>query len=239
MSNNPVFIICTPFPRCGTSTVSRLLADFHLLEGRPFTLYETDKHSRGLELLFPDQCQVVDLATTRGQMDLFDQLVIPDQGPRIVEVCAPYYRHFFTQAREIGLFEESESRGTQPLIIFVTNGSYVAVEAAATLQCLWPNIPMAIALNEGLVHLGKSLHDHLAAFPTDLSFQIPALEGLPKHEMEDPGFSISGFFGSTPPDDMSLVVRADLRNWIRRVFTQFHSHELRTAFEQSRYLMRA
>ena len=239
MSRIPDYIVCSPFARCGSTTIARLLADFHLLEQRELTLFETNSQSPVLENWFPDICNVVDLMTTRGQMDLFDQMIFAEPQTRIAEICSGYYRAFFMQAREIGFFEEAESRGDQPVIVFVSNGSHISVEAMTTLHALWPSVTKVVAINEGLVRLGKNLHDHLAAFPTELSFQIPALEGLPRREFEAPDFSISNFFVSTPPDDMSLVVRADLRNWMRRVFTQFHSHELRMAFDNARYLMRA
>jgi hypothetical protein len=38
---------------------------------------------------------------------------------------------------------------------------------------------------------------------------------------------------------MSLVVRADLRSWITRVFTQFRSYELRKLMDESAFLTKA
>ena len=55
--------------------------------------------------------------------------------------------------------------------------------------------------------------------------------------VESPRFSLSRFLAEPPPENMSLVVRADLRNWLKRVFTQFRAYEVRKAFDESSYLL--
>jgi hypothetical protein len=79
--------------------------------------------------------------------------------------------------------------------------------------------------------------DHLDAFGARQSFQIPALDSSSRDAMEGPHFSLSRFLAEPPPDDMSLVVRADLRSWIKRVFMQLRAYEVRKAFDESTYLL--
>lgn len=237
MSKAPIYLVCSPHAKTGASTATRLLCDFMTFEERAFALFDTDPHSRALGAWFPSVCTPADLSTTRGQIALFDRLVMPGREPRIVEVSSQIYARFLTQVRDIGLFEEAQKHDLEPVILFVSNGSNVAIEAARALLSALPEARLVPVVNEGPVRLGDQVHDHLEAFGSGYSLQIPQLDASARDIIESPHFSLAGFLSSPPPDDMSLVVRADLRNWLKRVFTKFHAYEVRKAFEDSSYLL--
>ena len=236
----PLWFVCAPFPKCGASTFTRLLVDYHLFNTRSLSLFDTDVHGQTLENFFPDLAQTIDLSTTPGQIALFDRLLEPGPQARIVEICAPAHQLFLSQARDIGFFEEAEKNHFEPVILFISNGARVAIEAGTRMQSIWRRVPVIPVVNEGFVRLGTKINDHLDAFPSGRSFQVPLLEPLLKNAIATPGFSLSGFLTKPPAvDEMSLVVRADLRSWITRVFTQFRSHELRKALDESNYLLKS
>jgi hypothetical protein len=237
MRRQPVYLVCSPHPRVGTSTTARLLADYHVVEKRPFATFDTDPHERVLATFFPAETTVADLSVTRGQIALFDRLLVPSPEVRIVDIWTRSYRQFFAQASDIGFFEEAERLDLQPIVLFMTNGSFDAVDAADEIARTWPELPMIVVSNEGAAPLGEAVHDHLASFPTDRNFQIPELDPIMRRHIENPNFSLSRFL-LYPPSDMSLVVRADLRTWLRSVFAQFHSYHLRNALEGTRYLLK-
>lgn len=237
MRRHPVYLVCSPYPRVGTSTTARLLADFHIVEKRPFCTFDTDPHERMLSTYFPAETVVADLSVTRGQIALFDRLLVPSPEARIVDIWTRSYRHFFAQAGDIGFFEEAERLQLEPIVLFVTNGSFDSVDAADEIVRTWPSLPMIVVSDEGAAPLGEAVHDHLASFHTDRNFQIPALDPILRRQIENPQFSLSRFM-LYPPNDMSLVVRADLRTWLRSVFAQFHSYDLRNALEGTRYLLK-
>jgi hypothetical protein len=238
MSGTPIYLVCSPHAKTGTSTMTRLLCDYLTFENRPFALFDTDPHSRALGGWFPHACTITDLSTTRGQIALFDRLVAPGDETRIVEVSSQVYTRFFTQVRDIGLVEEAGKNGFEPVVLFLSNGTRVAVEAARSLEAALSGELIPV-VNQGPVQLGETVHDHLDVFNTRHSFQIPRLDGSARNIIEETNFSLTDFLHSPPPEDMSLVVRADLRSWLKRVFTQFHAYEVRKAFEESRYLLGA
>jgi hypothetical protein len=238
MSGTPIYLVCSPHAKTGTSTMTRLLCDYLSFEKRPFALFDTDPHSRALGGWFPHACTISDLATTRGQIALFDRLVTPGDDTRIVEVSSQVYTRFFTQLRDIGLVEEAAKNGFEPVVFFLSNGTRVAVEAARALGVALCGELIPV-VNQGPVQLGDQVHDHLDAFKARHSFQIPRLDGSARNVIEAQGFSLKNFLQSPPPEDMSLVVRADLRSWLKRVFTQLHAYEVRKALEESRYLLGA
>jgi hypothetical protein len=239
MSTTSIVIICSPHAKTGVSTMTRLLCDYMTYEERAFALFDTDPHSRALGGWFPASCTIADLSTTRGQIALFDELVRPGDVMRIVEVSSQIYSRFFSQARDIGLFDEATKNGLDAVVLFVSNGAEVAVHAAGALQAAFRELDVIPVVNQGPVRLGKDIHDHVDAFEARQSFLVPHLQGSAREAIENPRFSLSGFLATDPPADMSLVVRADLRTWLKRVFTQFHAYEVRKAFDESRYLLGA
>jgi hypothetical protein len=237
MSRAPIFIVCSPHAKTGASTVTRLLCEYLTFEERAFALFDTDPHSRALGGWFPRSCTIADITTTRGQIALFDQLVTPGSNPRIVEVSSQLYARFFTQVRDIGLFDEAIAGGLEPVVLYVSNGSDLAVEAARALESALRGATLIPVVNQGPVRLANEIYDHLDAFGARQSFQVPALDSSSRDVIESPRFSLSRFLAEPPPENMSLVVRADLRNWLKRVFTQFRAYEVRKAFDESSYLL--
>ena len=233
----PVWVVCAPFPKSGATTFTRLLVDYYLFTGRAVTLFETDLHNRALEGRFPDITQLVDLATTPGQITLFDQLVQDGPVPRIVEVSAQAHPLFISQARNNGFFEEARHHGLDTSILFISNGTRKSMEAGMMVQSLWRQVPVMPVVNEGFVRLGSKLNDHLDSFPTRRSFQVPLMEPMLRDIADRPRFSFADFMRAPPgTDTMSLVLRADLRYWIQRMFMQFRAHEMRRAFEMSEFI---
>lgn len=67
------------------------------------------------------------------------------------------------------------------------------------------------------------------------SFKIGRIDPLLQATIDKPGFSLSQFMRA-PPADMSIVLRAGLRDWVWRVFSQFKSFELRMTLSESEHL---
>ncbi|MDB5648913.1 MAG: hypothetical protein JWL62_433 [Hyphomicrobiales bacterium] len=233
----PVYLVCSPHARVGTSTTARLLADYHRVENRAVRAFDTDPYGLSLSGFFAGESTVADLSTTRGQIALFDRLLLPGEETRIVDIWNRSYRQFFSQAQDIGFFEEADRLDLSPIIVFGTDGSDFSVASARELKRAWPDLQMIVVSNEGAVPLGDDEPSALQYFLDERTFQISALDPIMRRQLEQPGFSLSDFLVG-PPQSMSLVVRADLRNWVRRVFAQFQSYELRNALDETRYLLR-
>jgi hypothetical protein len=233
----PVYLVCSPHSRVGTSTTARLLADYQRVENRSLSVFDTDPYGLSLSGLFPGVATVANLSTTRGQIALFDRLLMSGDDTRIVDIWTRSYRQFFAQAQDIGFFEEAHRLDLRPVIVFGTDGSEFSVASAEELKRAWPDLQMIVVSNEGAAPSGEDEEDRLSYFPDDRTFQIAALDPIVRRQIEQPGFSLSDFLLG-PSTGMSLVVRADLRNWIRRIFAQFQSYELRNALEETRYLLK-
>lgn len=232
-AQNYVFIVCALRSRSGTTTTARLLADYFLKSGRAFRGFDTDPHESDFAQFFPADVVIADIATVQGQMALFDSLVIADGVPKIVDIWSRARAGFFDIAAATDFFAEAARRNVTPFLFFMADGSEQSVELAQTLKARWPEVDMAVALNEGAAPVPDVL-DCLERYPASYTIEIPPLDPVVRRVIENPEFSISRFLDE-PPQDMSIIIRAGLRHWVLQVFRQFQSFEFRLTFRSTEY----
>jgi hypothetical protein len=230
-----VYIACSPHRHVGTTTTARLLADYFACNRRPFQAFDTDPHESPFSAWFPREAKVADVTAIQGQITVFDQILVHDEIPKIVDIWNHSYRQFFAIVREIGFFEEARRLSVEPILLFMADRQTSSIEAAQTLMRQWPDLSMVIVNDEGAAPLGADVYDHLARYPSERTFQIPALDTAFRETIDDPNFSLSRFL-IAPPSDMSIVLRYGLRSWLARIFAQFQSFELRMVMQDTKYL---
>jgi len=230
-----VFVACSPHPRSGVSTTARLLTDFYLSRSTEVEGFDTDPHAPRYHELFPDRTRVIDTADIRGQISLFDRLLVDDGIPKIVDVWQRAYDRFFKTVKEIGFVEEAHMRGVEPIILFHVDQTDSSLASAQSLSAAWRNLAMVVVQNEGAAPLGAYAHETLGHYPSTRKFVIGALDGAVAKSLEQPNLSLSRLLVSPPPE-MSIVVRAALKAWIAPIFTQFRSFELRHDLDGAQFL---
>jgi hypothetical protein len=230
-----VFVACSPHPRTGVSTTARLLTDFRLSRHAPVEGFDTDPHASRYAELFPTLVRAVDAAEIKGQISLFDRLLINDEVPKIIDVWTRSYDRFFATVREIGFIEEAHRNGVEPVILFHVDPSQACLARALALRAAWTDVPMVVVHNEGASPLGENAHEILAHYPASRKFVIAPLDAAVARSLEAPGLSLSGFLAAPPPD-MSIVIRAALKAWLAPIFTQFRSFELRQQLDGAEFL---
>ena len=207
--------------------MARLLADYFLARRRPFFGFDTDPHESPFAVRFPGLVEVADLATVKGQIALFDQLLRRDATPRIVDVWARSWSGFLKITRETGLVEEARRLDIEPVFLLVVDDAGAWIDAANGLLAQWPDLRLVLARNHGLA----AGVDTSAHFPGLRDFDIAGLDPIVAQAMERPELSLSRFLVA-PPVEMSIVVRTALRTWVLGVFTQIQAYELRVAMDE-------
>jgi hypothetical protein len=230
-----VYFVCSPVGRVGKTTTARLLADYFLLGGRTFVGCDTDPREPVFASWFVDRVAVVDLNTVRGNMALFDPLLVNDGVPKIVDLWHRSWDKFFTVLRDTEFVAESRRVSVEPVWLFLVDGSSYSVEVAEELVQAYPDVTMVAVHNEGAAPLGAASFSELARYPASRTFKIAALDPVLQQTIESANFSLSRFIPA-PPTGMSIVVRSGLRSWLGRIFAQFHSFELSTALEEAEHL---
>lgn len=230
-----VFIACSPHPRTGVSTTARLLTDFYLARQSQVEGFDTDPHEPRYAEWFPDRARVIDATDIRGQISLFDRLLVHDEIPKIIDVWHRSYERFFATTREIGFVEEARRHGVEPVLLFHVDPTEATLARALALSAAWSDVTMVAVHNQGASPFGVRAHEIVARYPATRKFVIAPLDAPVARALEQPDFSLSRFL-LAPPSDMSIVVRAALKAWIAPIFTQFQSFELRLDLESAEFL---
>ncbi len=228
------FIICSLGGRAGKTMTARLLADYFLLSDRTFVGFDTDTHEPSFAMRFPQEVVASDVNTIQGQMALIDPLLVADGVPKIVDLWHRSLEGFFALLDQTEFIAEARKLDVEPIFLFVADGTARSVEAAARLVERYPDVQFVLVVNDGAVP-GVERREEFNRYPSGRSFKIAALDPLLLQKIEEPGFSLSRFL-LVPPTNMSLVVRAGIREWLWRIFSQFKSFELRITLADSEHL---
>ncbi len=230
-----VYFVCSPHSRTGVTTTARLLTDYYLSRGVTVEGFDTDAREPSYAERFPGLARAVDIFDVRGQIALFDQLLVPDDTPKVVDVWSYSFDQLFATVSEIGFFEEATRAGVMPIVMFQADMSQMAANHCRILGATWPDLWVSVVHNEGASPLGLEARETLANYRARGKLVISKLERPIARFLDDPDFQLSEFLRHPPPA-MSLVVRAAIRNWLLPIFTQLQSFELRLALQSSQFL---
>ena len=158
-------------------------------------------------------------------MALFDDLIIADETPKVVDVSAHAYEPFFNLMEQIGFASEAPRQSVEPVILFAANAETQSVKAYAKLRERFPDLTLAPVYNDGIVR-GYSLRgDFPAISAVALPLRIPMLSPMLRAIIEAPPFSFAEF-RRRPPADISELLEAELNSWLKRMHLQFREMEL-------------
>jgi hypothetical protein len=226
--NAPLYVVCSPSRCVGKTLISRLLAEFHILNDRPVAAFDLADEGPQLTDYLPGLATIADIGDTRGQMAFFDQLIAAADGAKIIDVSHRTFRHFFAVVDEIGFFKEARRRSFEPLILFIADREPKSAEAYATLRHSFSDASLLPVRNQ---------IEEIATWPDDgasadaampASLDIPLLGFSLRALIDQHSFSFSEFWRMTPPGP-SDALDDELRSWIEGTFLQFRELEHRLA----------
>src|SRR4029077_18911761 len=123
-----------------------------------------------------------DIRETRGQVALFDELIINDEKPKVVDVSAHAYEAFFNVMEQIDFAIEAPRQSVDPIILFCANPEPQSAKAFARLRTRFPGATLVPVYNDGIVR-GFSLRNDFpptseTALPLRLSAMSPSLRAI-------------------------------------------------------------
>jgi hypothetical protein len=217
----PVYVVCSPRARVGKTLMARLLCEYF----GAVAAFDLNSNEPALVDYLPGMTAFADIGSTRGQMALFDRLVVGDEVPKVVDLSATLFDHFFHLLDEIEVAEEARRQSVDPVICFMVDQDRSSARAYATLQGRFPHVAIVPVYNEGIGNIYPERGDfppvggagelRLAAIP-------PVIRGV----VDKPGFSFNAFC-SKPVDRPT-----PLHGWVRQAFVEIRELELRLLLRQ-------
>jgi hypothetical protein len=219
----PLYIVCSPCRRVGKTLVSRLLAEFYVVNDRPVAAFDLADEDPQLADYLPDITTIADIADTRGQMDFFDRLIADDLGAKIIDLSHRVFKNFFTVVQEIRFFEEARRRSIEPLILFIIDPDPRSAKAYGMLRHQLSQASLLPVRNQIKTAATPRVRPNANMAPTSLD--IPLLTFPLKALIDRQSFSFSRPRG-TSPADLPVLLKDELSRWVERVFFQFRTLEV-------------
>ena len=219
-----ITIIASPRPRVGKTLAARLLADFHLHNGRKIAAFDINPEDPALTQFTPEHSAPADVADIHGQMALFDRLVADDGSYKIVDLGHPAFKSFFDVARQIDFAAEVRRRGLAAVILFIATPDATSVEAYAQLRRDFPDAAI-IPLHNEILGLAQHRDKYAVPGPGATPLHIAALAPGLRKIVERRPFSFGAM--TSTASDIPLDIHIELQRWLRKVYVEFRQMELR------------
>jgi hypothetical protein len=215
----PIYVIASPRPRVGKTLLARLLMEYAIDERRPLVGFDLNPREPALAGRFPRQVWPVDIADTRGQMELFDRLLADTAGTKVIDLGYGAFEQFFGVAGEIGFAQEARRRGMNMIVLFLANQSITTVRAYGKLRQRVPATFQPVH-NESAALL-ISAADFPPTRPECGTIRMPPLSQLVRKVVDRPGFSFNTYMTRMPNGP------TEIHSWIANLYAQFREFELR------------
>jgi len=222
---NSVTIVASPRPRVGKTLLARLLTGFHGAEGRDVVAFDLNAGKGTLAAFAPDRTSVSDVATTAGQMALFDRLIVADDVAKVVDLGHASFEAFFDLAAQLDFAEEAHRRGVAPAILFIGTPDATSVEAYQRLRHRFAIATLTPVHNE-LLGAAPYPSKYAASGSGAALVRIPVLAAALRKYVETPPFALSDD-GIAAARHIPHDARDELQRWLRRVYLDFRDLDLR------------
>jgi len=223
----PLYVVCSPYRCVGKTLVSRLLAEFYVLDDRPVAAYDLADEGPQLADYLPQFTTVADIGDIFGQMAFFERLIADNEGANIIDLSHRMFQNFFTVVEEIGFFEEARRRSIEPLILFIIDPDPKSPKAYASLRRRFTEaslLPVRNRTEPSAIPDGDAPPDAPPA-----SLEIPLLGFSLRASIDRQAFSFCEFWRATPAD-LPDALDDELRDWVEGIFFQFRKLELMLGF---------
>jgi hypothetical protein len=221
-----VYIVASPRPRTGRTLLARALTEFFRADERPVAAFDLDTMDHALDGFLPELTACADIADTRGQVTLFDELIIADEKPKVVDVSAHDYEAFFKVMEQISFAVEAPRQSVDPVILFCASAEPQSVKAYGRLRGRFPGVTLVPVHNEGIVRNASLRNDFPTTSALALPLRIPVMSPALRERVDKKPFSF-GEFRRRRPVAMPAPLEEELNSWLKRVYLQFREMELR------------
>jgi hypothetical protein len=228
-----VFIVCSPRPRTGKTLLARLTAEFYLSnakavgqsEAKPVVGYDLSPYEPGLSEFIPTISTQSSLEDTRGQIALFDELIVDDDKTKVIDLSHMVLEKFFTIAYDIGFAEEARERGISAVVAYVADPSPISVRTYAILREKFPALKFLPVFNESVSRGLEIRRRFRTTAEIPLPLNVPQMSSALRAQVDHRPFSFREF-RAAPPTFTADHLRDETATFMNRVFRQLRETEL-------------
>jgi hypothetical protein len=180
--------------------------------------FDVSPEDRNLARHLPLNALPASIADTRGQVALFDRLIVNDGATKVVDLAADQFAVFFDVMHHIGFNAEARARGIDMVILFVVGDDRRSESAYRKLLLRREHLTVVPVENPAIVTPPGAASPPLPH--AEPALIIPALPEAFRHITERSDFAFADClrrFGD----------QTELNAWVGRVFVTFRDFERR------------
>ena len=217
----PVLIVTSARPRVGKTLLARALTEFFPAQRRAVAAFDVNPDDFKLADYLPEFAIPADVTETRGEVALFDQLILADEVPKVVDLSHLQFGRFFSVMRDIDFAAAAWRGGIAPMVLFVADADERSRVSYEMLSDRFTGLPLVPVFNDNLPHF-EAYRDKFPPTPNGGEpIRIPKLTSVVRSVVDRPGFSfISYVMKNGDPT-------AELYQWLRGLFVTFREIEVR------------
>jgi hypothetical protein len=217
----PIFIVTSSRPRVGKTLIARALVEYFCVQTRLVQAFDVNPDEFTLLDTLPAHTAAASIHDTRGEMALFDQLVVADDIPKVVDLGHSQFERFFAIMQQINFAAEAHRRGVIPIVLFVADPDERARQGYTMLKDRFEDLAIVPVLNEA----GPRIAQFRETFPPTrrggAPLGIPALTAVVRSVVDRPQFSFIAYVMKTTD------TTTELYGWISKVLLSFRELEER------------
>ncbi|MGZ3412201.1 MAG: hypothetical protein ACXU80_17830 [Xanthobacteraceae bacterium] len=229
-----VYLICSARPRIGKTLLARLIIEYCRADGQPLTAYTIDPIDVALNDFLPGISTTISLTETRGQMTLFDRLVIDDATTKVVDIGHKSLDKFFTLAYDIEFAAEAHMRGIDVVVAFLADPSELSQRTYTALRARFPEFSFVPIFNDAVAR-GIDFRNMFPASSGGVhALTIPQLSPGALAITDRYPFSLSDFL-RRPPSNLPNTLLDEIEAFVKRVHRQLRETELSLLLNKLRH----
>jgi len=214
----PVIVVCAPRPRVGRTLIARLLVEYFLADDRRVLAFDANPNDPMLTQFLPAHTHPATIGDTRGQMSLFDRLIINDGRPKVIDLAPALFDPFFDVMHQIGFVAGARARSIDTVTLYVVENHTRSIQAYRRLLARHPGLLVVPVHNR---HCDGDDATRPALPPGGgTPIDIAALSPLHQAMINRPDFSFRGYLAKPAPLSNTLI------DWINHAFADFRNIEL-------------
>ena len=225
---NFVTIVASPRPRVGKTLVARLLTDFNLRDARSIAAFDLNVGDGTLAQFIPKHVTLSNIDDLKGQMAIFDRLIVDDGINKVVDLGSASFEPFFSLASQLELVEEAHRHGIAFVIIYLMTPDGTSVEAYCDLRKRWPEAVFAPLHNE-IFGAAPYLNKYAPMGSGTVVMRLPLIASNARKFIEVPPFS---FADSAQIALLGTEIRIELHHFLQRIYRDFQELYLRPTFTE-------
>jgi len=224
----PVMIVCAPRPRVGRTLIARLLVEYFLGSDRRVQAFDVNPNDPMLSQIMPAHTHQATIGDTRGQMSLFDRLIINDGRPKVIDLAPALFDPFFDVVHQIGFVDGARARSIDTVALFVVEDHTRSVQAYRRLIAKHPGL-LVVPVHNRHCDAEDGTRPQLPSGGTT-PIEFAALSPLHQAAINRQDFSFRAY--------LEKPTSNTLRDWISGAFAAFRNIELRLMMSEFAPLFR-